>query len=483
MITRINKLACLGALCFGMNAMADFKGVWMAGGSENKVITNYDVNIYTKNYIISDKVKMSLFKKSNGNFEVYQGKLDELADKLYEETLNRMIYQRYIETYAGFSQKSGERKYFKTTSREYKEKVEIEIKKHLEKFNREPNPRAAFGEFLQEQGYPHHSGESLLQTYSKWEEDLRYKVKEDFRVKNVNIAEYGIALEDYPDRYRNPDKDIMAVSNYQDKHRKAWSKFAGKTMARNDYERQARGLDPMVVDAKVYGLESSIGDLKKSKGFLEDSAKFISTSFTQKSFASPVSKVGEYIELAKELAQSKDKAELEDARQNELKKFMGGTTRSPLVMARLYDLALELTERQAKNLDKKKEEVLAHLTNPSKLIQILKSADDSVHIADALGNALMNTSSAEELLLAEIVKNSLEEIAKHSQVRIEVNLKKSLSMDEYDQVKAKVKNEFYANVLTHFRKNNINRYAHFLKRSLDGRHHEQGEEVLLKVLP
>lgn len=483
MITQINKLACLGFLCFGMNAMADFKGVWMAGGSEDKVITNYDVNTYTKNYIVSDKVKMSLFKSSDGNFEVYQDKLDELADKLYEETLNRMIYQRYIETFAGFIQKRGERKFFTTTSREYKEKVEIEIKKHLENYNRESNPKTAFGEFLQEQGYPHQSGESALQTYSNWEEELRYKVKEDFRVKNVNTAEYGIALEDYPNRYRNPDKDIMAVSNYQDKHRKGWSKIAGKTMARNDYERQASNLDPMVVDAKIYGLESSIGDLKKSKGFLEDSAKFISTSFTQNSFANPVSKVGEYIELAKELAQSKDKVELEDARQNELKKFMGGTTRSSLVMARLYDLALELRGRQAKNLDKKKEELLALLTNPSKLIQLFKSADDSVYIGEVLASALMSTSSAEELLLAEILKNSLEEIAKRSQVRVEVNLKKSLSMDEYDQVKAKVKNEFYAEVLAHFRRNNIYRYAHFLKRSLDGRHHERGEEVLLKILP
>ncbi len=483
MITQINKIACLGAICFATNAMAEFKGVWMAGASENKVITNYDVGVYTKNYVISDKVKMSLFKSTNGNYELYQEQLDELAEKLYEDTLNRMLYQRYIESFANFSQKRGERNYFKTTSRDYRETVEREIKKHLEKFRGEANPQQAYGQFLQSSGYPHQTSESALDTYNKWEEELRYKVKEDFRVKNVNIAEYGIALENYPDRYRNPENDIMAVSNYQDKHRKGWSRIAGKTLARSEYDRFSKDLDPMVVDAKVYGLESSIGEIRKSNGFLADSAKFISTSFNKEILITPIEKVDEYVELAQELSQTKTREDLESSRQAELKKFMGGAKRASLVIARLYDLALELQGREAHSLADKKTEILGFLRDASKIDQTLRSAPDDAYIAEAIGEALASTKTTEEALLIEIVKNSIEEITKRSQVRVEVNLRKSLSMQEYDRVKARVRSEFQAKVLAHFRRGHVYRHAYHLRRAADGRRHERGEEVLSKIIP
>ncbi len=481
-ISKFTTVATLAACIGPMSAKAEFKGIWMAGGSEQRVVTNYDVGQYAKKYIISDKVKMGLFKSTGEDFEAYEEKLDELADKLYEETLNRMIYQRYIETFASFSQKKGERLYFKTTSREYNDRVQSEIKKYLSKFGGQKNQTEAFGAFLQEQGYPHKQGETSLETYRNWEDELRFKIKEDFRVKNVNNAEYGIALSDYPNKYRNPESDIMAVSNYQDKHRKGWSKIAGQTMSRQDFEVKSRGLNPVVVDAKIVGLTSSVEEIK-ANGFLAQSAKFISTSFSNKSISGPVEKASEYIELASELSEQKSVEELKESREKELKQYMSGSRRSSLVLARLFDLAIELGQREPKNIAGAQANALDLLSSPLKIEKALKQAAGSLSVTEALTADLNKGDSAEEALLIEIVKNSLEEVINRSDIKVVANLKKSLSVKEYDQVKATVQSDFYAEVLSHFRRGHVYRYAHFLKRNIDGRANESGEEVLSKILP
>lgn len=479
-LTKFSSLLSLAVLSISLSAKAEFKGIWMAGGAGQKVVTNYDVSVYAKNYIISDKVKMSLFKSTNEDFELYQEKLDELAEKLYEETLNRMIYQRYIETFANFKQTSGKRVYFATTSREFDERIRSEINKYLTKHH---NSREEFGKFLQEQGYPHKKGESAVDTYYGWEDLLRYRVKEDFRVKNVNNAEYGIAFNDYPNRYRMNADDIMAVPNYIDNHRKGWTKIAGKTMTQGQYESLSKNLDPMIVDAKVIGLNSSIKEIKASKGYVARAASYIAGAFKNKTFQAPIAKVSEYVELASELASSKSQEELNNSKQKELEKYMSGEARSSIVLARLYDLALELQERAPLKMASAGSSAISSLTNAAELESLIKAAGDNDHVIDVIGNSLKNNDSAEEALLIEVVKNSLEEIAKRSDVHVEANLKKELSMDEYDLARSKIRQANYAEVINYFRKNGVNRYAHFLKRSLNGRYQETGDEVLSKIIP
>lgn len=489
MATMTKKLVFALLLLLSSVAMAqgDFR-IWMAAQVGERFVSNHDVNEYIQNYVLSDKVKSSLFEMSNQDFDAYEKELRELTAKLYADTLDRMIYQRYIEAMATEGS-SAKRELFKTTASDFSKKFESVYQAHLKAANVKDNAPINYGAFLQENNYPHARGESAEETYQRWEAALRFKVKEDLRIANVNEAEIALAIKSYPRSYENPDRDIMAPSRYTEKVEVQWKALNGKVFSQADFIAKTTHLDSVVVsELKTLGAHSPVSELKKDSAFFKAQINIIAKALSSKTLITPVVRLGDYLKLAQDLAANESTENLEAEKQKSLQAYIAGSGKGDIVAARIVDLALAIQDGMAEIKEVNVNQLLAQLKSASELQKLALGSTQNLSLSEAIVSSLAlgqkaQSTTHQEALVHEVIKSVITKASQETQVKVSVALKKKLTSQEYDQVKSKVRSEFLAASVAHFRKNDIYKRSYLVSRNVTGDLREQGESVIKSILP
>ncbi|PIP90287.1 MAG: hypothetical protein COW01_02455 [Bdellovibrionales bacterium CG12_big_fil_rev_8_21_14_0_65_38_15] len=323
--------------------------VALRGGNVMK--TNGDVIDYVVASKLTDAMKKQLFVKAERDFSGYKQLEKEWAQEKFDLGLKQMAYFEILKKHYLRDHRRGEaRRFFNATENAWYSKVEAEesrVLKHLlDQRLGIVKSRAQFGQWLQEQDYPHAANENPTDTYFRWFDALKARLKVEMQMEEVKEYEIAMAVKQNNGRIDASPTDIW---NLNEKSQKLISEnLDGKNLSQNELDELSKkhpDLLVMVKDIKRLSLlqskltELESNDLTKQK--ITNARNSLLSSLRSKGEAGLL----KYIDLASQMkTKYSSSEELLSLAKASLDRFMESGDFNEYMIGRIYKLAAILDD-------------------------------------------------------------------------------------------------------------------------------------------
>lgn len=319
--------------------------------SGNVMKTNGDIIDFIIASKMTDAMKKQLFAQAEKDFDQYENLKRHWAQEKFDLGLKQMAYFEILKHHYLKSLRRGEaRRFFNATENAWYERIQAEesrVLKHLlDQRLGIVKSREQFGSWLQEQGYPHASDEKTSDTYFRWFDALKSRLKVEMQMEEVKEYEIAMAVKKNYGRIDPGPSDIWNLnersSNLISQH------LDGKNLSQSELDELSKkhaDLLVMVKDIKRLSLlKSNLNDLEENeltRQKITDARNTLLAQLKTKGEAGLL----KYIDVSKQLKEKyKNNEELLSLAKASLDRFMESGDFNEYVIGRLYQLAAKLDD-------------------------------------------------------------------------------------------------------------------------------------------
>lgn len=430
-----------------------------------KIKTNGEILDYVIASKLTDARKQQLFREAGNDFNTYQQLEREWAQERFDVGLKQVAYFELLKSHYLRSLRRGEsRQYFNATENAWYKRVQDEesrVLKHLlDQRLGIVKSREQFGSWLKEQGYPHAQSESGTDTFFRWFDALKARLKVEMQMEEIQEYEIAMAVKKNYGRIDPSPTDIWNLNersqNLINEH------LEGKDLGQAELDQlttQYPEILVMVKDIKRMSLATSkLSDLESlaaTQQSITDARNQLASALRSKGNEG----ILKYIDLAQQLKQKyQTNEQLTTLARQALDRFMESGDFNDYVLGRLYKLAatfqgpesaLTIKNQIAAKLDQVIDEASAF----SKGEQVLEEAVYSSALA-ALpkGNESLDEASS---LIAWVIKFEAKKIALRDQPVMHIERYEYRTSEAYDRLKNHIKLTRLQNGLKKFRDEDV----------------------------
>ncbi len=343
------------------SSMQGIPMIWTAFSLGGRSMTSsYDVKKWMEVAHLTDTMLVEMFKEANGDY----GKYEEIKDKWLaprlKDGIKQMAYIRMVQDYATRPLMKKDWKAFTITQSDYFKKVQDMETKALRSLLDEGKgivyARQKFGEQLIEAGYPHKSGQTAEELYWDWYNLQKERIKEHYRIKEVEKFEYITALGYAKEFYVRPveifdfAKEMESFINNKINNKRISQGEASQIATENP------GMQVMLKGVTFYGPETTeLAELRNSApAVYNDFLANIDSNVIQFINSEYADKILKYESIAEQMAKKYVTTQKLDELSEEMKKqFLLSKDYNRLMMSKIYELAIAGIENGTYEKDSK----------------------------------------------------------------------------------------------------------------------------------
>lgn len=481
--------------------------LWIMAKTPGKISTNFDIQKFIENIYLDDQKRIELFKEANSNFNQYEVLKSKWAEKYMESAVKQDTYFKIVEAEAT---RGNQKNWlaFKVTLSQYMDKVrEVEdraIKDLLATGKGIAYASVEFGKKLRAKGWPVKNGVSDRDLYYEWLELQKERIKEQFRISEVQKYESIMARKFNPELRVRP---LDIFDTYTDAKNAVENKIDNKRMDSNDIAKiltEDKVAKLAITDIKYLSLNdmNSLELHKLDQNVFAEELEFLSKNLKSAWNQDKVNKILSYEKAAKSLANKYKDAELlkKKAREATIKYLENNGDLNQYLLSQLYVMAAIYIETnvQVDISEFLRNSVQLKISQATEAINdtnwVLSTENSSFLIEDRIQQLVLKTNTKPYSELTSYEKAAVDMASwslKYEVKRINA-LRRPIAKVEYLQINTfegqkvirhHLQMQEYTKGLERFRNVDLRRnYEGFISINLDGRTSLFGEDAMNFIL-
>ena len=463
---------------------------WTVANVGRSYISNYDVDQFTEQTQLTDAIKASLFKKSEGDYSKYEQAKRDFLSRYFKKSSSQLIYAKLMEQ-SHRMEHGSKRVAFKTSESDFYDRVqETEdrvLKDLIDTRIGIKKSRKKYGDFLISQNYPHKKSESPSDVYWRWYEAQKERVKTEFYLREVKNYEAYVSLKDERYYFQNP---AAAQDFYEETKEDIEQNLEGKILNNKElYQLMSKNSKWSLITKSVNNKQiatASVSDIAKDEVLLKSARETLETIVRkQESIKSYPSKA---LTLLKKY---QDRELLTNKAKKHLDMFIEDKSNNThYMMSKLFTLA-SLIEQET-NVDQITTDI--HMRLNSAVIDLLSNLEtqsSKLTLNKELDKQLLSSINYRNLdsidkavadLLIFTMKFEVKKSSFEKKTPVRVTLNEYTNFKTYDNIKKFLKHEWMKEEYQDFVNEKLRWKFDYLTIRLDGSTQLRGDEAMEFVL-